>query len=88
MALQVDHVEGQVSDGDGVAVGQDPVRADRQRVGVESVGRGGDAGGLDNLLQCEPVVAVLVAGDDQGQFGGVSFDQVEQHGCVIGRIDE
>ncbi len=70
--LQVDDVEAQLADLDGVAVGEDPVGLDRQRCGVESMRSGRRTGRLRDLGQRQPVIAVLVAGDDQRQLGGVT----------------
>ena len=61
---------------------------DGQRFGVELVRGGRCAGGLDHLGERLPVVAVLVAGHDEGQRRGVPLDQVEQDGRVVGGVDE
>jgi Putative antitoxin len=87
MALQMDHVKGQVTDFDGVAVGQDPVRFDRQRVGVQLMGGGGHPGRLGHLGKSQPVVLMLVAGDDQRQVWGVALDECEQNLGVLGVED-
>jgi hypothetical protein len=70
-AAQMDHVERQITDDDGVAAGQEPVRGDRQCVGVKLMDRGGRSGGLGNRLQRLPVVEVLMGGDDHLQLGCV-----------------
>ena len=88
VALQVDHVERELTDLDGVAVGQDAVRFDRQRVGVQLVRRGGHPGRLGHLGQRQPVVLVLVAGDDQCQLRREALDELEQDLGVVGGVDE
>ena len=88
VAPQMDDVEGQLTDRDGVAVGEDAIGRDRQRFGVELMRRGRHAGRLGHLVQRKPVVLVLVAGQDQREFRGVLLDQFQQDFGLIGRVDE
>lgn len=71
-----------------VAVGEQPVRFDRQRVGVDRMGRGRRPGGRGHRLQRLPVVEVLVTGNDQGQLRRVPPDQVDEDLRVIGGVDQ
>ncbi len=86
--MQVDDVEGQLADLDGVAMGEDPVGLDRQRLGVELMRCGRCAGGLGHLFERLHMIEVLVAGDDQGQLRREPFDEFEQDLGVVGRVDE
>ena len=85
---QVDDVERQLADLDGVAVGQQPVGLHGQRVGVDLVRGGRGAGRLDDGLERLPVVEVLMAGDDQRQLRRVLADEVDQVVGVVGGVDE
>ena len=88
MSLQVDDVERQLTDPNGVAVAEDAIGRDGQRFCVELVGGGWCARRLHDLGKRQPVVLVLVAGDDQRQRGGVPLDEVEEDRRVVGRVDE
>ena len=88
VTLEVDDVEGEFADLDGVAVGQDAIRRDGQRFGVELVRGGRCARGARHLGKRLPVIAVLMSGHDESQGRGVLLDQVEKNGRVVRRVDE
>ena len=88
MAAQVDDLEAQLPDLHGVAAGQQSVRPDRERVGVQAVRSGGSVGRVGDRRQRTPMVRVLMAGDDQRQRGRVSFDQIEQDLGFVRGVDE
>ena len=88
MTAQMNDVEVQLTDHDGVAAGQEPVRCHRERLGVELMDGSRRAGGLRDSLQGLPVVAVLVGGDDHLQFRRVFGEQGHQQFGVVGGVDQ
>ena len=83
-----DDVEAQVADLDGVAVGQHPRGRHGERPGIEFVRGGGHAGRGRDLLEGHPVIGMLVSGDDEDESGRVAFDEVQEDGRIVGRVDE
>jgi hypothetical protein len=85
---QVDDVEGEITDVDGVPTGQQPAGPHRQRPGVLLVRGGGHPGGLGHRRQGLPVIEVLMGGDDHAQLRRMFFDQLDQVFGVVGRVDQ
>ncbi len=88
VAGEVNHVEGDLADGDCVAVLEEAVGPDGQCVGVEWMGGGVHAGGRRDVLERQPVVAVLVRGDDQVERRRVFADKLVDAVRLVGGVDE